>query len=122
MAAPDGVIKLVALINKKPSMTSEEFEEYYEKNHVPFSLGIHSTFSKYTRNYIKHKSPFSNLSSPLPSPCDVITEIWFKTEKDFQTFLETAAKPEVRKRVIEDELQFMDRDSLRMFIVTERVA
>jgi EthD domain len=120
MSPKDGVIKLVAMISKKSSMTSEAFEEYYEEYNVPLSLSLHSTFSKYTRNYIKPSSPFSNLTSPLPSPCDAITEVWLETEQDFQTFLETAAGPDVRQRVIEDESQFMDRGSLRMFAVTER--
>jgi hypothetical protein len=75
MSPKDGVIKLVAMISKKSSMTSEEFEEYYEEYNVPLSLSLRSTFSKYTRNYIKPSSPFSNLTSPLLSPCDAITEV-----------------------------------------------
>jgi hypothetical protein len=112
-------VKLVAMISRKPGMTPEEFEDYYEKHHVTMSLDIHhETFHKYTRNFIQHDSPFTHLSGDLTTPCDVITEVWFR-EKDFPKFLETANKPEVRRRVIEDESNFMDRNSLRMFIVTE---
>lgn len=112
-------IKLVAMINRKSGMTPEEFEDYYEKFHVPMSLDIHhETFYKYTRNFVQHKSPFSNIAGSLATPCDVVTEVWFR-EKDFPKFLETAARPEVRQRVIEDEANFMDRGSLRMFLVTE---
>lgn len=115
-----GTIKLVALISRRAGMTPEEFEDYYEKYHAPLSLRLHSkTFYKYTRNFIQHKSPFSNLASPLPAPCDVITEVWFKNEEDLRAFMEHAAKPEVRQQILEDEGKFMDRNALRMFIVNE---
>lgn len=97
----------------------EQFEHYYENNHAPLVLRITSSMSRYVRNYIKVDSTFQNLDSMSSSVCDVVTEAWFNTEDDLRKFQEDTAPPEVRKIVIEDEVKFLDRESIRMFLVKE---
>lgn len=97
----------------------EEFEEYYENKHVPLVLEIAPFITRYTRNYVTPDSTFNKLDSLQDSPCDVITEAWFDSDEDVQHFITKAAEPEVRKKVVADELNFLERESMKMFLVKE---
>jgi len=119
MAANTPAVKLVGLLKRKPGISMAEFEEHYENFHVPLVLSVTPYISRYVRNYVNHDSTLGNLDS-LSSTCDVITEAWFDTEEDFRKFNEAATRPEVREKVIEDELKFLDREALRLFVVKER--
>jgi uncharacterized protein (TIGR02118 family) len=112
-------VKLVAFLKKKPTLSMEEFERYYETKHVPLVLSITPTISRYVRNYVNPDSTFSDLNTKSSPICDVVTEAWFDTEEDLRKFQEDAMKPGAREKVVEDELNFLDRESIRMFLVRE---
>lgn len=97
----------------------EQFEDYYEKHHVPLVLSIAPFIARYLRNYIKPTSPMGT-SDTQSSTCDVVTEIWFNNEEDLQKFRENWSAPEAQQKIVPDELNFLDRDSVKMFIVKER--
>jgi uncharacterized protein (TIGR02118 family) len=117
--SPKPAVKLIALLKKKPDLPMAEFEKYYENHHVPLVLSVTPYIRRYVRNYVNHDSALGNLDSLSSSSCDVITEAWFDSEEDFRKFNEAATKPETRKRIVADELKFLDRDALRMFLVKE---
>ena len=48
---PFKLIKALAFIHKKASLSQEDFEEYYEKHHAPLAQSL-LTFESYKRHYI----------------------------------------------------------------------
>jgi hypothetical protein len=114
-------VKIIALLKRRAGMSMEAFVEYYEKNHAPLVLRLVPYITDYRRNYVEHGSAFASMDGKEPD-CDVITEAWFGTEEDFAKFGEVGSRPEIRDIVIKDELNFLDRESIRMFVVRERAS
>jgi uncharacterized protein (TIGR02118 family) len=112
-------VKIIALLKRKPGLTMEAFIHYYENNHAPLVLNIAPFIMDYRRNYARSGSALGSLDGGAPD-CDVITEAWFATKEDFDKFNTEAVKPENRDAIIRDELNFLDRGSMRLFIVEER--
>lgn len=118
-------VKLIVLLSRKIGTNLADFEAYYEQNHAPLALRIWPYISKYVRNYVREPSEMGLATSKtlatadMKRPCDVVTEMWFETEKDFQRFCETASMEEVRKKLAEDEEKFLDRTCMKMFLVRE---
>jgi uncharacterized protein (TIGR02118 family) len=111
-------VKLIALLRRKPGLSMEEFIAYYEDKHVPLVLRIVPFIMDYRRSYVQHDSAIAALDG-LAGDCDVITEAWFATHADFENFMTEGAKPENRELIIADELNFLDRTAIRMFLVDE---
>lgn len=112
-------VKIIALLKRKPGLTMDAFIEYYENKHAPLVLKIAPFITDYRRNYARGGSALGSLDGAA-SDCDVITEAWFATREDFEKFNTEALKPENREAIIRDELNFIDRDSMRLFVVEER--
>eukprot|EP00300_Choanocystis_sp_HF-7_P038463 c55436_g1_i1.p1 GENE.c55436_g1_i1~~c55436_g1_i1.p1 ORF type:complete len:139 (+),score=25.54 c55436_g1_i1:348-764(+) len=124
-------LKLVVLIKRKAGTTPEEFQRYYETHHSPLAHEIIGhTLMKYVRNFV---TDFNTPNSKLYSAdgeaevkqadklgFDCITEMWFEGQKQYDAF--TAAlteEVEGEDRITTDEANFMDRENLRFFLVTE---
>lgn len=120
--ASQPAVKIVTILKRKPGTTPEHFKDYYENRHVPLILSLTPSISRYSRNYITDRNAFKQLDGRSESICDVVTETWFDTEEDFAEFQAIAARPETRQKVIADELNFLDRDSIRMFLATECIS
>jgi hypothetical protein len=114
-------VKIIALLKRRAGMSMEAFVEYYETNHAPLVLRLVPYITDYRRNYVEQGSAFASMDGKEPD-CDVITEAWFATEEDFAKFSEVGSRPEIREIVIRDELNFLDRGSIRMFVVRERAS
>lgn len=110
-------VKLIGLIRRKAGMTRERFIDRYENGHCALALSVLTkhdkpTFAEYRRTY------------PLPSQTpaiDVMTEVWFWTEADFQHFLAQRADPRVDAALSRDEAELFDRASIAMYFVDERI-
>ena len=96
----------------------EDFIDYYENHHVPLILRILPFQVEYSRNYVRQGGAIASMDGQ-PADYDVVTEARFATQEDFERFCVEGTKPEIREQVIADELNFMDRDNLRFFIVDE---
>ncbi len=109
-------IKLIGLIRKKAGMTRDQFIDRYENGHCALALSVLTkdslpTFAEYRRTY------------PMPSETpviDVMTEVWFWTEADFQHFLAQRADPHVDAALSRDEAEVFDRASIAMYFLDER--
>lgn len=112
------VLKMVAFLQKRPDLSLEEFEHYYETRHVPLVLTVLPNISRYVRNYVKPDTAANSrvAQGSLP-PCDVVTELWFDTEDDHQKFQAACSNPEVIKKLSDDEMNFMDVGSVQTFMV-----
>jgi uncharacterized protein (TIGR02118 family) len=108
------MIKVMALIKRKPTVSHEEFVRHYEEVHAPLALKLFPMIKKYVRNHI-----VVPLGAPEPD-FDCITEFWFDSPESAQTVVDiqmsAAGKP-----IRDDEETFMDMSEMVSFLVDERV-
>lgn len=117
------MFKVMMLVRRKPGLTHEEFRRHYESTHVPLALGTIPQIRGYVRNYIRPEQDFVQPDDDQQnSGYDCITEFWYEDK---------AAWEEVKKRYREgdlaaimeaDEVQFMDRDQMKVLIAEECVS
>jgi uncharacterized protein (TIGR02118 family) len=120
------MIKMVALFKKKPGMSREDFIEYYETRHVPLILEVlPDTFKDYRRSYILFDQMFfpehMEGTPPAPPQFDMMTELWMESREKFDEMNAAMSDPAIGDRVAKDEANFLDRSSMVMFLVDERV-
>jgi EthD domain len=115
------MIKLTFLFKRKPDMTLEQFRDHYENRHVPLALRLLPYFSGYARNYIRHDLAYrpEGLAVDNAPQFDVVTEVTFATEADYDLMMRQLADPAVSRQIVEDEERFMDRKATLMFFVDE---
>jgi len=123
-------IKLIGLIRKKAGMSRDAFIRRYEDGHCPLALSILTkddkpAFAGYRRSFPKADAqpPSAAIPSPQVEPFfDVMVEVWFWNEADFEHFQLHRADPKVDAIVTEDEAQLFDRASIIMLAVEEHVS
>ena len=113
--------RLIALICKRESVSAEEFQNYYEKNHVPLIESLFPTLIGYKRTYLL-ESNMLNEALPLESddntsPFDVITELIFDNEDGLNQFFARGADKEVVDSIRKDEANFLDGEKTIMYRV-----
>ena len=115
------MIRLIALICKRESVSAEEFKNYYEKKHVPLIESFFPTLRGYKRTYLL-ESNMLNDTLPLESdnnasPFDVITELTFEDEDGLNQFFARGADEEVVDIIRKDEANFLDGEKTIMYRV-----
>jgi hypothetical protein len=116
--------KVIILMKRRNGLTHDQFRAYYETTHAPLAIDlIGKFFSDYRRNYVSSCDPhtFSREDDEASgaSGYDVITEIWFRDRATLEAMYLHLAQPDVLARLAADEEEFMDRASLRSFVVDE---
>lgn len=109
--------RLVALLDRKPGMSLEDFRAYYESRHAPLIKSMLPDGVEYRRTYV-------DLSTLQPEgapaiDCDVITTLSFPSEEIFTAAMGSLRSPENSQRVAADEENFLDRPRKRIFITSE---
>jgi len=101
-------IKVLILIKRKAGTTAQEFQQYYEAHHAPLAMQIvGARFLKYVRNFVTTGDEMG---------FDVVTEIWFKDQEQYEGFQADLEKErEGQDRITKDEDSFVDRGALRFF-------
>jgi uncharacterized protein (TIGR02118 family) len=115
------MIKLVALLKRKPGMSREEFIAHYEMRHVPLAMQLTAIGHDYRRNY-PHTVRSDGQEIDAAPEYDAITEVWFHDQRAYEAFSASMKTPQIRKCIVADEEQFLDRASSRIFIVEEYVS
>ena len=113
------MLKLIALICKKPAISEEDFKTYYEENHVPLIESIFPTITGYKRTYLFEASMLND-ALPLESNGDhslfnVITELTFDDEDGLNQFFERGADNKVIVTIRNDEANFLDGEKTIMY-------
>jgi hypothetical protein len=112
------IFKILLFMKRRPGMTLEAFQDYYENHHAPLCVKYASGMKRYQRRYLTpQRNPETGAIEELPF--DVITELWYDDEKVFRgtvKYLTTSTLPD---EVIADEKQLFDRPKLRMTTVVE---
>ena len=116
------MIKAIVLLKRRPDLSLADFMDHYENRHVPLVREVLPTIDRYVRNYLEGVSVSAGRQDgDAPSPYfDVITELWFSDDKNYQDFIEHLADPEVSRRLKEDEERFLDRSIVQTYSVIER--
>jgi uncharacterized protein (TIGR02118 family) len=112
------MFKILLFMKRRPGMSQEEFQQYYEEKHVPLALKYAGGMKSYKRRYV---SPQTHVET---GPCsdlgfDVITELGFDDEATFKTTLNYLSTSHLPDEVIEDEMQLFDRTTFRIATCTE---
>ena len=112
------IYKILLFMKRKPGMSMQAFEDYYENHHAPLCMKYTSGVTRYLRRFLTaHPNPETGERGELPY--DVITELWFEDEAVFRgtvDYLSTSVMPD---EVVADEKQLFDRPKLRMATVVE---
>jgi hypothetical protein len=116
--------KIVLLVKRKAGLTPAQFRDEYERCHVPLALRLLPGIKHYRRNYVRHDlayRPPKFESAPLEPSFDVITEMTFDTDVDYQRMISALEDPAIQAQIAEDGKRFMNRASMQMFFVDEEV-
>jgi hypothetical protein len=113
--------KIRLFMKRRPGMSLEAFQDYYENHHAPLCVTYASGMKRYERRFLTpHPNPETGATEELAF--DVITELWFDDEAVFRrtvAYLSTSIMPDA---VVEDEKRLFDRSRTRMATVVECVS
>ncbi len=107
------MIKVMALIKRKPGLSREEFSKHYEEVHAPLALKHLTTIKRYVRNYIV---ALPGVDEP---EFDCITEFWYDDMEGVQATLDFL-NSEAGQVIHDDEETFQDRGKTVALLVDER--
>ena len=117
-------MKMLCMFKRRADLTHEQFREYYETQHAVLSARLYPFLKDYRRNYMRQDmraTGATNMATPPGLHFDVVTEVSFHSQDDFQRMLDILAVPATREAVIVDEEQFMDRSATLVYFVDESV-
>jgi len=108
--------KLVALMKIRPDISLAAAQSLYEEEHVPLVMNLMPMIREYRRNYL---TPSGAASTGWPD-FDVITELWFDSTADLESFVRQMRQGEVGRRLRADSARFLVAGTTRLFVVDER--
>lgn len=112
------MLKVIALLARKPGMSREAFIQHYESTHAPLGRRLFPQMVHYKRNYVDLSGAIIGPDA-APPDFDSVTEIWFRSRADFEAMLASHADPAIGHQIDSDEENFLDRGKTRFFIVEE---
>lgn len=107
------MLKVVLLVKRKAGLTREQYRDRYESGHAPLAIVQLPTLRKYKRNFVQMPP------GAKEPPFDSITEFYFEDEAAWEA-TKQLMQGEVGKILAADEAEFMDRSSMRSYVVDER--
>jgi uncharacterized protein (TIGR02118 family) len=111
--------KILLLMKRKPGTTMAQFEDYYENHHVPLCRPYMSGIARYFRRYLEPQ-PHAESGTNEELPYDVISEMWFDDEETYKGTLQYITTTVMPDEVVQDELKFFHRPTMRIATVIER--
>ena len=106
------MIKSISLIRRKPGITHEEFKRHYEDVHVLLALQCLPGLKRYIRNYVASEA------LGCSADFDVMSEFWYASADDVKASL-SFYRSQAGQVLRDDEELFMDRTSIRAWLVSE---
>lgn len=101
-------IKLTEFFQRRPGMSPAAFLDHWQTRHTGVVSAIEGL-----RRYVQN--PAAGLVEGRPNPYDGMVEVWF----DDLAAIERIQKSDYWDTIVEDELRFVDRPSLRLFFSEE---
>ena len=112
------MLKVVALLARKPGMSREDFIHHYETVHAPLARRLLPQMADYKRNYVDLGGAIIGPGTSTPD-FDSVTEIWFHSRADLEAMLAPNAIPAIGEEIARDEDKFLNRGKTRFFVVEE---
>ena len=117
------MIKFVMCITRHPSMSREQFQDYWRNSHGPFFMRNADLIGakKYVQSHTLN-SPLNEglrTSRGMQPEYDGVAEVWFESE---EALIQGMSSPEGQKlgaALQEDEGNFIDHSKSSAFIVQE---
>lgn len=106
------MIKLTFVLRRLPTLTREEFQDYWLNRHAPLVASVRETLG--IRRYVQLHSLPDEMSAPLggsrgaPEPYDGVAQLWFDS---LEAVAAQGADPAARaagQLLLEDERRFID--------------
>ncbi|WP_150294158.1 nuclear transport factor 2 family protein [Sphingobium estronivorans] len=113
------MFKCIALLRRRPDLSSEAFVDYYENRHAVLIRRLLPDIADYRRNYVDREGAYI-FPGAAPMDFDVVTELRFADRAAYDRFAAMAAEPDIARQIAEDEENLFDRNATRMFVVEER--
>ncbi|OPX13333.1 EthD domain-containing protein [Mycobacterium sp. AT1] len=112
------MIKLVAVLRRRPNMTHNEYADYIRVTHAKIALANKLTVRKYVQNHVFDSAygADGDAEYQVCLPRDSVTELYFD---DFEAMGRTFADPYTRDVVGPDGANFSDLPSALSMLVTE---
>jgi len=116
------MIKAVLLLRRKPGMSREDFIAHYDQVHGPLTLRLVPGIAEYRRLFVNPgPSPFGHPDAQLDF--DVVTEMTFASQQDYDCAMEAMRDERVAKLLGEDQAALFDVTAPnRRFFATESVS
>ena len=108
--------KIVALFQRNPALSPDEFRDHYEQSHVPLIMDQARPFiTGYSRSYLDYSDPYSILGPGLKAQggvpaFDVMTQLEFRDRDAMEGFFRAGREPELAARKRADEKRFLALD------------
>ncbi|KAE8422581.1 EthD domain-containing protein [Aspergillus pseudocaelatus] len=118
---PSDGFTIVVFVTRKPDLSPDAFQDYWEKHHVPLlrRLGGPRFPRSHIRHYLKRDAQAPGfladvlVGEPSDFTYDAFAIINFESEAAFQEFVPVMSTPEVS----EDEDRFTDRAKMRAVVL-----
>lgn len=115
------MIKILVFNKRKDGVSLEDYRHYYETAHAPLARSLFPTVGTYRRNYVDlaltaQADGRPGVSTAAPG-FDSVSEVFFDSWSDFETFRDRSAQPDVRAKVLADEQMFLDPSAIQRFVV-----
>lgn len=108
------MFKAVITVKRKSGMSMEDFIDYYETKHAPLGASKLPNLLLYTRRYV------TPVDADNDAPFDVITEIGFENQAEFEKALGYLVEPETQSIITRDEENLFERGTITFYTVDER--
>jgi len=113
------MIKMMALLFRKPGMSVEDFRDHYETRHVPLVKSLMGDdLVRYVRNYAGAGTPFA-VGEERPG-FDCITEFHFADRAGYERAIASCEHPDNAPAVRADEARFLDMPRIQVSVVEVR--
>lgn len=117
------MIKFVMCLTRHPSMTRQEFQDYWQHQHGPFFMQNAPTMraKKYVQS-LTIDTPLNDhlrQSRGMQPEYDGIAEVWFESEADLMEAMSSPEGMKLAAALQEDENNFVDHSKSCAFLVRE---
>ena len=107
------MVKLIAMMKRKPGLTQDEFSKYWKEIHALVALKNIPGLEKYVQN---HQVKLNDREPAY----DGIAELWFKDMESFK-YMSKWYRSDEGKVLRDDEARFMDTSKMVSYVCEELV-
>lgn len=112
------MFKVAVTIRKNPALSVAQFRDHYETRHAPLAASLMPRMRRYTRHFT---TPYGDATyaGSGDQGLDVITEMWFDSQADFNEAMAHLSQPEVAAILGADEERVFERASIRIYLLED---